>query len=80
MFFSKVHPTCQNIANGTKPGSNSKKTDKHAVDCSKSCLGRKLIHVRCINFSYNNVTKGIRLLDKKAIFVYTGKNHVSKSF
>ena len=34
-FFSKVHPACQNIA-------NSKKTDKHAVDCSKAvCWGIK---------------------------------------
>ena len=31
------------------------------------------IAVRCINCSYNNVAKGIRLLDKKAFFVYTGK-------
>ena len=35
-------------------------------------LGRKVIYVRCINCSYNNVAKGIRLLDKKATFVYTG--------
>ena len=26
-----------------------------------------------MNCSYNNVAKGIRLLDKKSIFVYTGK-------
>ena len=31
-FFSKVHPACRNIANGIKPGSNTKKTDKHAED------------------------------------------------
>ena len=37
-------------------------------------LGRKVIYVRCINCSYNNVAKGVRLLDKKAIFVYTGKS------
>ena len=37
-------------------------------------LGRKVIYVRCINFLYNNVTKGIRLLDTKTFFVYTGKN------
>ena len=36
-------------------------------------MGRKVIFVRCINGSYNNVAEGIRLLDKKAIFVYTGK-------
>ena len=38
-------------------------------------LGRKMIYVR-----YNNVAKGIRLLDKKAILVYTEKFHASKSF
>ena len=58
-------------------GSNSKKTDKHAADCSKAVC---VIYVRCINCSYNNVAKGIRLLDKKAIFVYTGKINASKSF
>ena len=36
-------------------------------------LGRKVIYVRCINCSYNEVAKGISLLDKKAFFVYTGK-------
>ena len=29
MGFSKVHPACHSIVNGIKPGSNSKKTDKH---------------------------------------------------
>ena len=38
MGFSKVHPACHNIVNGTKPGSDSKKTDKHAVGCSKTYL------------------------------------------
>ena len=28
-------------------------------------LGRKVIYVKCIKYSYNNVAKGIRLLDKK---------------
>ena len=41
----------------------------------KSCmLGRKVIYLRCINCSYNNVARGIDLLDKKAFFAYTGKN------
>ena len=39
--FSKVHLTCHNIVNGIKPGSDSKKTDKHAVDCSKAYVGAK---------------------------------------
>ena len=40
-------------------------------------LGRKVVYVRCINCSYNNVTKGIRLPDEKAIFSYTGKTYFS---
>ena len=40
-----------------------------------------MIYVRCINCSYNNVAKGIRLLDKKAnIFVYTGKIRAFESY
>ena len=39
VFFSKAHPGCHNIANGIKPGSDSRKTDKHAVDCSKAVCG-----------------------------------------
>ena len=71
MVFSKVHPACHNIANGIKPGSYSKKNDRHASDCSKAvCMGCKVIYVRCINCSYNNAAKGIHLLYKKAIFFY----------
>ena len=36
MVFSKVHPACHNIENGTKSGNNSKKTDKHAADYPKA--------------------------------------------
>ena len=36
MVFSKVQSACHNIAIGIIPGSNSKKTDKHAADCSKA--------------------------------------------
>ena len=72
--FSKIHPACHNIANG----SNQEITLKRLLNMLpiiKSCiLGRKVIFVGCINCSYNNVAKGIRLLDVKAIFVYTGKN------
>ena len=42
LFLSKVRPACHNIANGIKPGRNSKKSDKHAADGSKAvCLGVK---------------------------------------
>ena len=42
MVFSKVHRACHSIVNGIKPGSNSKKTDKHAADCPKAvCWGVK---------------------------------------
>ena len=38
----QVYPACPNIANGIKPGSYSKKTDKHAADFSKAvCWGVK---------------------------------------
>ena len=73
MVFSKVDPACHSIVNGIKPGRYSKKTDKHAADCQKTMLGRKVIYARCISCSYNNVAKSTRLLDKKAILVYTGK-------
>ena len=69
MVFSKVHPLCQNIINGIKPGSNSEKTDKQAADCSKCMLGHKVVYVGCINCSYNNVAIGIRLLDKNTFFI-----------
>ena len=36
MVFFKVHPASHSIVNGIKPGSNSKKIDKHAADCSKA--------------------------------------------
>ena len=42
IVFFKTYPACQTIVNGIKPGNNSKKTDKHAVDCSKAvCRGVK---------------------------------------
>ena len=42
MIFAKVHPACHSIVNGIKPGSISKKTDKHAADWSKAvCYGVK---------------------------------------
>ena len=42
IVFSKVRPASHSIVNGIKPGSISKKTDKHAADCSKAvCWGVK---------------------------------------
>ena len=37
-----------------------------------------MIYVRCLKCSYNNVAKGIRLLDKRTIFVYTGKQFMQE--
>ena len=74
MVFSKIHPACRNIINGIKPGSDSKKTDKHAVDCSKAVCWGVVVYVRCINCSFNNVAKGIHLLDKKSIFFCLYRN------
>ena len=39
MVFSKVHPACHSNVNGIKPGSNSKKTDKHAAIAQKLYVG-----------------------------------------
>ena len=36
VFFSYVHQACHSISNGVKPGSDSKKTGKHAADRSKA--------------------------------------------
>ena len=42
MVFCNVRTACHSIVNGIKPGSNSKKTDEHAADCSKAvCCGVK---------------------------------------
>ena len=65
-FFPKVRPACHNIANGIKPGSDSKKTDKHAADRSKAvcwdvndvCEMYKLFIQQCG-----------QLLDKKTFFL-----------
>ena len=63
-----VLSSCHGDAHGIKPGSNQ--NDCYTQNCM---LGRKVICVRCINCSYNNIAKVIRFLDKMAIFVYTGK-------
>ena len=39
MVLSKVPPECHNIANGIKPESNSKKTDKHAAVAKNLYVG-----------------------------------------
>ena len=39
IVFSKVHPACQSIVSGIKPGSISKKIDKHVAICSKAVCG-----------------------------------------
>ena len=43
-------------------------------------LGRKVIYVRCMNCPYNNVAKGIRLLDKKQFLFIQEQFHASKRF
>ena len=39
MVFSTVHPACHSIVNHIEPGSNSKKTDKHAAIAQKLYFG-----------------------------------------
>ena len=70
MVFSRVHPACYNIVNGIKPGSYSKKTDKHAADCQKAvCSGRKVIYVRCINCSTIWPKISVSLIKKQFLFI-----------
>ena len=71
---SKSYPACHNIANGIKPG----RLIKMLPVAQKLYVGA---YVRCINCSYNNVAKGIHLLDKKNIFcLYRKEIHASKIF
>ena len=80
MVFSKVHPACRSIVNGIKPGSNSKKTDKHAADCSKAvCWGRKVIYVRCIVRTTMWPKVSVSLTKKQFLFIQENF-HASKSF
>ena len=40
LFVSKIYPACHLGANGIKPGSKSKMTDKHTAEHSNAaCLG-----------------------------------------
>ena len=40
LFLSKIYSACHLDVNGIKPGSNSRITDKHTADHSKTvCLG-----------------------------------------
>ena len=73
IVFSKVHPACHSIVNGIKPGGNSKRLISMLSIAQNCMLGCKVIYGRCISCSYNNVAKSIRLIDIKAILVYSGK-------
>ena len=53
MVFFKVHPMCHNISNGIKRGRNSKKTDKHAADCSKAVCWGLNGKAKCLSLSGN---------------------------
>ena len=71
LFLSKIHSACHLDVNGIKPGSNSIMTDKYTAEHSKAaCLG---INWYCIYCSYNNKARSIYILDRNAIFDYTGK-------
>ena len=82
LFFFKVHPACYKIVNSIKPGSDSKRLISMLWIVQKLYVGRKVIYVRCINCSYNNVAKDIHLLDKKYFLSIqeTCTFHASKSF
>ena len=73
LFLSKIYPACHLDVNGIKPGSNSILNDKYTAEHSKSvCLG--IYWPVCdVYFSYNNIAKSINILDRNAIFDFTGK-------
>ena len=71
--FSKDRPACHNIVKGKNQEVTLKRLLSMLRIAQKLYCGLKVISVRCKNCSYNTVTKGIRLLDEKAFFVYTGK-------
>ena len=54
------------------------KSDNMLPIAQKLFLGRKLIYVRYINGSYNNVAKGICLLDKKAFLCFYKKKKLMR--
>ena len=70
MFFSKVHPACHDIANGIK----QEVTQKRLISMLPIIQKLYVIYVRCINCSYNDMAKGIRLLDEKSHFCLCRKN------
>ena len=73
MVLFKVHPACYSIVNGIKQEVTLKRLISMLRVAQKLYVRAKVIYVRCISCSYNNMAKSIRLLDKKAILVYTGK-------
>ena len=69
LFLSKIYPACHLGVNGIKPGSNSIMTDKHTTEHSKTAS----LGIYCIYCSYNNIARSIDILDRNAIFDFTGK-------
>ena len=81
MVFSKIHPAFHSIVNSIKPGSNSKKTDKHATDCSKAvCWGVKwsIWDVKVVHTTM--WPKASVSLTKKQFMFIQENFHDSKSF
>ena len=79
--FSKIYQACHTDVNGIKPGSNLNNADKRVSEPSGAVFfGHKIICIRCLNDSYNNVSRISSLLGKNVIFLYTGKNYTSIRF
>ena len=59
--------------NGIEPGSNSIMTDKHTSEHSKTACSDIYWSVcdDCIYCSYNNIARGVNILDRNAIFDFT---------
>ena len=80
MVFSKVHLACHNIANGIKPGSNSKRLISMLQIAQNCMFGRKVIYVGCKIVHKTMWPKvSVSLIKKQFLFIQ-GKFHTRKSF
>ena len=71
-ILSKIHPVCHNIANGINHEVTQKRLISMLPNAQKLFVG--VLSDMCEMyklFMYSNIAKGIRLHDKRVIFVYT---------
>ena len=73
LFLSKIYPACHLDVNGIKPGSNSIMTDKHTSEHPKTVPLGTYWPVCDVNIAHTIIARCINILDRNAIFDFTGK-------